>query len=98
MNMRDSKFRWLAGLVILTSLVWGYWWLTWIFAIAFLFLFSSYYEIIMTGVIYDAIYGLPLPQFYNFPYVFTLLSAVLFLIAIFLKQKLLAYSDFSGNF
>ncbi len=62
-------------------------------AIIFLFTFTSYYEIIGAGIVYDVLYGLPLPQFYNFPYIFTVSSVLLFLIALFLKRKLLAYAQ-----
>jgi len=84
--------RGIAGLAMIASVIWGPWWLTWSFAIIFLFLFPSYYEIIIAGVAYDALYGLPLAQFHNFPYVFTVSSAFLFIIAFFLRKKLLVYN------
>ncbi len=84
-------FRIVSFAVVLASLIWGYWWVTWSLAIIFLFLFPLYYEIIAWGVIYDALYGLQLPQFYNFPYTFTLASFIFFILAFFLKKYLTAY-------
>lgn len=81
----------MAFFVIGASLIWGYWWLTWVLAIAFLFIFPLYYEIIFAGIVYDAIYGLPLPQFYDFPYMFTVAGIILFILAFFLRKKLAAY-------
>lgn len=92
MKINHPTLRLLAGIVLAASLIWGFWWLTWTLAIIFLFLFSSYYEIIGAGIIYDALYGLPIPQFYNFPYIFTVASIALFLIAYALRKKLLAYA------
>ncbi len=93
MILTNPTTRYIAGLVLLASLVWGPWWLTWALAIALLFIFPSYYEILAAGAIYDALYGLPLPQFYNFPYVFTVASIVLFITAHFLRQKLIIYVE-----
>ena len=93
MNSNKKIFRVIAGLTMIASIIWGYWWVTWALAIAFLFAFPMYYEIIIWGVIYDALYGLPLPQFQNFRYVFTLASIILFTIAVFLRKSLIAYED-----
>ncbi len=91
MSLHNSTLRIITGLAMLALIVWGYWWLTWIWAIVFLFAFRDYYEIIFWGVMYDALYGLPLLQFWRFPYVFTLASVVLFFISLFLRKKLSAY-------
>src|ERR1044072_4005237 len=90
-NKNLRFFRIISAILTLACLVWGYWWMTWALAIIFLFLFPLYYEIIAWGVIYDAVYGLPLPQFYNFPYTFTLASFILFILAFVLKKYLTAY-------
>jgi hypothetical protein len=76
---------------MIASIIWAPWWLTWGLAIVFLFIFPSYYEILLWGVAYDSLYGLPLPQFWNFPYIFSLSSAILFVISIYLRKLLLAY-------
>lgn len=82
-----------SALIVIASIIWSYWWLTWVLAIIFLFLFPTYYEILFWGIMYDALYGLSLAQFWGFAYVFTLSSAVLFLFSLFLRKSLLAYDQ-----
>jgi hypothetical protein len=76
---------------MLACIIWGYWWLTAALAIIFLFMFPNYYEIIFWGVMYDALYGLSLPQFFGVAYVFSIASILLFLISILLRKLLSAY-------
>ena len=74
-------------------IMWGYWWLTWCAAIVLLFYFPIYYEIILWGVMYDALYGMALPEFWNVRYIFTIASIALFLISFFLRKRLTVYDD-----
>ncbi len=74
-------------------IVYGYWWLTWIVAIALLFYFPIYYEIILWGVIYDALYGIALPEFWNIRFIFTIFSIILFILSIVLRKRLIIYDD-----
>lgn len=83
--------RILAGVLMFCSIMWGYWWLTWCLAIALLFYFPFYYEIIIWGIIYDALYGIALPEFWNIRYIFTMAGIVLFLLSLVLKKRLIAY-------
>ncbi len=92
-NLDTTPFRIFAALVMITLILWGYWWIMWICAVVFLFLFPVYYEILLWGIVYDALYGLPLPQFWNFPYVFTTGTTILFLASIFVRKYLLAYES-----
>lgn len=78
---------------MLISIVWAYWWVALILAIIFIFIFPSYYEILLWGLLYDSLYGIPLAAFMNFPYVSTLASIILFMISCFLRKRLLAYED-----
>lgn len=91
--MNQRTFRIISACIILASVVWGYWWFTWALIIIALFIFPLYYEIILWGVMYDALYGLPISQFYHFRYIFTVASFLFFLIALYLKKYLLAYED-----
>lgn len=91
MGNNDSIFRIFLGIVIFLCILWGYWWLTWSLIIVFLFYFRSYYEIILWGVTYDALYGLKLNIFWNIQYVFTISSIILLLIAFYLRKRLIAY-------
>ena len=83
----------LCAILMFCFIMWGYWWLTWCIAIALLFYFPVYYEIILWGIIYDAMYGTALPEFWNIRYIFTIASIVLFLIALFLRKRLVIYED-----
>ncbi len=88
---KQVLMRIIIGIAMFCCMMWGYWWLTWCLAIALLFYFPIYFEIILWGIIYDAIYGVPLPEFWNIQYIFTIASIVLFLISLILKKRLIAY-------
>jgi hypothetical protein len=85
--------RVLTAIIMFCFIMWGYWWMTWCAIIAFLFYFPLYYEIILWGVIYDALYGMALPEFWNIRYIFTISSVILFMFAYFLRKKLIIYDD-----
>ncbi len=83
--------RILSVAIMFLSILLGYWWITWIMAIIFLFFFRSYYEIILWGIMYDALYGLPLPMFYNTGHVFTIFSIIILLLVFYLRKRLIIY-------
>lgn len=87
----NNKIRTFANIIVFLSVVWGYWWLSWIIALSLIFIFPKYYEIIFWGIMYDALYGTPLQMFYNIPYIFTIIGIVLFIISIIFRKNLLAY-------
>ncbi len=64
-----------------------------IIALCLLYYFESFYEIIFVGLFIDTIYGRPLSNFYNFSYLMTFISVVLFVSSIFAKKRLKFYSD-----
>ena len=74
-------------------IMWGYWWLTWCLAIGLLFYYPNYFEIIFLGIFYDSLYGIAIPEFWNIKYIFTISSIILFILAFFLKKKLIIYDD-----
>lgn len=90
---RQNLIRIISGIIILGTIIWGYWWLTWSIAIASLFLFPIYFEIIAWGIIYDALYGISLPSFWNIDYIFTIVSIVLFLFSLIIKKRLIIYES-----
>ena len=93
-NLAKNKILRIAlDIAIVLTMIWSYWWATWILVIVLLFFFPTYYEIIGWGIVYDALYGLSLPQFHNIPYIFTISSLVLFVIATLLKKYLVAYEE-----
>lgn len=83
--------RSLCALGMVVAIITLPWWFVWVSAIILLFIFSDYYEIIAWGVLYDALYGIALPQFYNSPYIFSGVGCILFLIAYYLRRQLLVY-------
>ena len=89
--MSNTTTRLIAIWIMVVLVLWGYWWLTWGVALVFLFIFPDYYEILAYGIIYDALYGLPIPQFWNFGYVFTATSIALFLLSLMIRASLSAY-------
>jgi hypothetical protein len=93
MKRKNNIIRIVAGLIVLGSLVLSYWWLTWALAIIFLFIFPVYYEILTWGIIYDALYALPLPQFYGIPYIFTFASCILFLLSLAIRKYFVTYQS-----
>jgi hypothetical protein len=83
--------RIIAGTILLISILFGYWWITWILAIILLFTFPVYYEIIICGIIYDSLYGISSIRFMGIEYVFTIFSIVLFLFSLLLTKHLKIY-------
>ncbi len=84
-------FRTISGIIVFLSIVYGYWWITWLLAIILLFYIPNYYEIIAWGIVYDALYGAKLPMFYNIKYIFTIFSITIFLISFYLRKRLIIY-------
>ncbi len=87
----NGTARVLLGIGMLASIVGAWWWFTLILTIVFLFLFPVYYEILLWGIIYDALYGLPLARFGGFPYVFTVGAFVLFLATCMIRKILIIH-------
>lgn len=81
------------GVFVFSCILFGYWWLTLCLSILLLFYFKTYYEILLFGIIYDSIYGLSLPEFWNIRYIFTLTSVVLFIISLMIKKRLIIYES-----
>ena len=90
--------RILAGVLMIALIAWGNWFVIVIAAVIFLFLYDSYYEIILWGICGDALYGLPpgfspkLFQFFNMSYCATVVAIVFLFLGIFLKRRLAFYS------
>lgn len=91
MGNKNPIYRILLAVTIFFCILWGYWWLSWSLIIVLVFYFRSYYEIILWGVMYDALYGLKLNVFWNIQYIFTISSIIILLIAFYLRKRLIAY-------
>ncbi len=90
---KQNIIRVLSAIIMFLCIIYGYWWVTWSIAIIFLFYFSIYYEIILWGIMYDSLYGISLSQFYNIKLPFTIACFFLFIIAYFLRKRLIIYND-----
>ncbi len=93
MQSNNPSLRIAAALVMIASMIWGFWWLTWSLAIVFLLIFPAYYEILFWGVAYDSLYAVSLQQFWGATFVFTLAGLVLFVLGAALRKFLFAYDS-----
>ncbi|MDP3735576.1 MAG: hypothetical protein Q8R39_04070 [bacterium] len=82
--------RFLTDLVLFTAAFFTPWWLVVPGAALLLFRYHSAYELIVLGVILDALYGLPVRQLGGFRFPFTVLCTLLFLMLEFLRPRLRA--------
>ncbi len=85
--MNNLSLRIGSGILMILLIAWGYWWLILIAACAFLFIYPSYYEILLWGVIVDALYASPYQAHIAF-----IFAAILLFISIFFKKRLAFYS------
>jgi hypothetical protein len=82
-----------AAILMVILIAWGYWWMSLIAAGVFLFIYSSYYEIIVWGVCFDALYASPQQGVFDYrAHIVFLISVALFFASIFLKKRLAFYS------
>jgi hypothetical protein len=51
--------------------------------------FRDYYEAIPLAFLNDAVYGLPMERFFSFPYIMTLVAAVLVLSSVVIRRHVL---------
>lgn len=78
------------NVLMFTSVLFLPWWITAIIAISFLFKFTAY-EIILWGVFADMLYSASAPSFYNIEFLFTISAIVIFVLAYFIKKRLMFY-------
>ena len=80
---RNIPLRIFLGFAMIPLIAWGSWWMILLPVIAFLFIFSPYYEILLWGACLDALYGKH----------YALITAILlFIIMFLLKKRLVFYS------
>jgi hypothetical protein len=78
-----------AGLIILFFIT--PWWIPFLIAVALVFYYPSYYEIIVLGFAIDILYGAPTENFYGFTFVATLVGLTILLISSPLRRRLSFY-------
>jgi hypothetical protein len=79
----NTPLRILLGIAMIPLIAWGYWWMIALAAITLLFIFPSYYEILLWGVCLDALYG------HHFAFITAL---ILFTMMFLLKKRLVFYA------
>jgi len=67
------------------------WWIILIAVIFVLFLFAIP-EVVLIGVLLDALHAVPIPFYFEFEFIFTTLFIVLILAVTLVKRKLITYS------
>lgn len=79
-------------ILFLSIVAFAPWWVVVIFAIALTFYFPNYYEIIVAGVLLDAIYGTPQTLFFDSALFFSLGFLIIFLLVNILKKRIIYYN------
>ena len=65
------------------------WWVVFLLALALMFHFKYFFEIIIIAILVDVLYGTAFV--FNFPYMFTLLSIIIFYVIVRFKEGLILY-------
>lgn len=77
--------------ILFLSLFVAPWWVSSILALAGIFFFGNFYEIIAAGYIVDLVYGSGNGTFADVPFVSTLAAGLLFAGGSFIKKRLVFY-------
>ena len=80
--------RWLVDVAVFILAFVAPWWLSYLVALGGVFLFRRYVEIVILGILVDALYSGPVVWFGNFPYTMTLFSLVILMLSTYLKPFL----------
>jgi hypothetical protein len=64
------------------------WWIPFAIGIILLFVFRTYWELIILGLIIDTFYNAPVDRFYNVQFILTILAIISVIISIHLKARL----------
>lgn len=92
-SSKNTLIRIVSVIIVFGLIIWAYWWFVWVFIIALLFYFKNYYEIILWGILYDALYSVSLAEYGNFRYIFTISSIILYVIGLIFRKRLIVYDD-----
>ena len=77
------------GIAFFSSIFLMPWWAVFFLGILFLALFQAYALVVMGGVLMDLLFGIPEPAVFGFSYLYTLVFALLALLAWFLEKSML---------
>ena len=76
---------------MIASIVWWPGWLSSLLAVVFLCTFPSYYEILVWGILSDALYGIRIAEFWGLSCFFSIVSIALFVCSLVLRNILIAH-------
>ncbi|HEX9609140.1 MAG TPA: hypothetical protein VGA06_02945 [Candidatus Paceibacterota bacterium] len=89
-SRRSILWRVLLNGALLSTIVWLPWWITIIFILALVARFRAY-EVLLWGVVADALYAAPASVLVGLPMFFTLAFTALFIVAEYSKRFLVFY-------
>ncbi|MDB5259580.1 MAG: hypothetical protein JWO73_788 [Candidatus Taylorbacteria bacterium] len=84
----NIQIRIAAAILMLALIAWAPWWLIILAMIAGGICFDVYYEVLIFGVMIDALYGTSGQGIFNLQIKYTLIAIPLFFIAIMLRKRL----------
>lgn len=83
-----SNVRIVVNIGLLVSAFFMPWWFTMALALCAALYFSSYYEIVVLGIILDSLYNASIPRFYHIQFVLTYGAIIVIVISIILRERL----------
>jgi len=86
------KTRIALNILLGISILFFPWWVSFIAGLTLLALHKAY-EVVVWGLLFDALYGTPLEAFHNIQYLGTLVFFALFLLSIVVKKKIIFYQN-----
>lgn len=90
MIQHPYMLRILLNLFLCVSVLYFSWWFSLLFVLALVFLFEAW-EVPLWGVVFDGLYSIAVPFFFNFVFIFTLGFTLIFLLALFVKRRIIFY-------
>ena len=81
--------RVILGILSIVSVFFLPWWFVFLIALALLFYFEKFYEVIIIALLADIIYGSE--HFISFPYAITFIAIIFLYIVTKFKKNLIAY-------
>ncbi len=76
---------------VAASLVWFPYWVTLFLAIAGLFIFVNYYEIMIFAFLADSLFAIPLSRFHGYQFIMTLGAIFAYILAEIIRKKMFIY-------
>lgn len=87
-----ARHRLILNICVLLSVLFLPWWATIALMGAVLFSSERAFEVLFWGLLMDVLYGTPQPLFFNITFLFTFGAGAMFVLAFFIKRRLIFYS------